>query len=356
MNYILEINEFYRWLESHQMPSCAVNLWHALMQINNAGRWKGNFTAALSTLCSKTGLDRKSVFKGREVLEEMGRIRWKSNISSKAAEYCIIPFFTGIEPGNNLPANGDPGNFPANRDLGNFPANGDKTTAPSYSSKSGQQSLEGGQNSVLKLHFSEVNNPETTGDSPEDADEFSAKLPHDDTPERATDCPTDLPPNHTPECGTDHGPINKLKENEKKINESNSDESEDSLSSADDATDPVQLLFDRYNEICKNLQPVKLLTERRRRMVGRRLKEYGFDNCMMMLHRAAESDFLAGNNTKDWTANFNWIFRPENFVKVFEGNYKKLHHTQQSANLGFKPSPIEVLEEAFNNICGNEDY
>jgi hypothetical protein len=293
MNYILEINEFYRWLESHQMPSCAVNLWHALMQINNAGRWKGNFTAALSTLCSKTGLDRKSVFKGREVLEEIGSIRWKSNISSKAAEYCIIPFFTGIEPGNNLPANGDRTNLPDNGDH---------------------------------------------------------------TPERATDCPPDLPPDHTPECGTDHGPINKLKENEKKINESNSDESEDSLSSADDATDPVQLLFDRYNEICKNLQPVKLLTERRRRMVGRRLKEYGFDNCMMMLHRAAESDFLAGNNTKDWTANFNWIFRPENFVKVFEGNYKKLHHTQQSANLGFKPSPIEVLEEAFNNICGNEDY
>ncbi len=42
---------------------------------------------------------------------------------------------------------------------------------------------------------------------------------------------------------------------------------------------------------------------------------------MSVIQIAAKSDFLNGKNNKGWKVDFDWLFLPNNFPKVLEGNY-----------------------------------
>jgi hypothetical protein len=65
-----------------------------------------------------------------------------------------------------------------------------------------------------------------------------------------------------------------------------------------------------------------------------------------MIENASASSFLAGQNRRDWQATFDWLFRPNNFVKVLEGNYKDKNHSEQD----FDPDDTrsQPSMEAFN--------
>lgn len=52
-----------------------------------------------------------------------------------------------------------------------------------------------------------------------------------------------------------------------------------------------------------------------------RIREYGEDALREVVRKAAASDFLNGNNNRGWTATFDWLILPNNFIKVLEGNY-----------------------------------
>ena len=92
MNYIHEINSFYNWLESNQLPKNAIALWHALMAVNNKTGWKKEFTVALSSLAFRTGFSVKEVVRGRKILTNMGRIKSVKQGSKKSAVYTIYSF------------------------------------------------------------------------------------------------------------------------------------------------------------------------------------------------------------------------------------------------------------------------
>lgn len=84
-----------------------------------------------------------------------------------------------------------------------------------------------------------------------------------------------------------------------------------------------------YNDTCKSLRPVKTLTDKRREAVYARLREHGREAVFDVIRAAGRSSFLAGQNTREWTADFDWIFRPVNFVKVLEGKYENKEKSQQ---------------------------
>lgn len=71
------------------------------------------------------------------------------------------------------------------------------------------------------------------------------------------------------------------------------------------------------------IKPIKGIRvgTRRRTAVLARLRESGKDGLREAVEKAARSDFLNGRNGRGWLATFDWIFRPENFQKVLEGNY-----------------------------------
>lgn len=78
-----------------------------------------------------------------------------------------------------------------------------------------------------------------------------------------------------------------------------------------------------YHEHCRNLRPIAVMTDKRKQAINARRRQYGDAAVMEMLTKAGQSTFLAGQNAKEWCADFDWLFRPNNFVKVMEGKYDK---------------------------------
>lgn len=100
MNYIIELREFYNWLETNELNAGEINLWQALMYIANKTRWEESFTVTADTLRAKTGLSQKALYEARERLVEKGRIQYQEETENKSATYTIIPLCgnTSCEP------------------------------------------------------------------------------------------------------------------------------------------------------------------------------------------------------------------------------------------------------------------
>lgn len=74
---------------------------------------------------------------------------------------------------------------------------------------------------------------------------------------------------------------------------------------------------------------VTKLSERRKTAVKARMAEYGKENLAKAVRMAVKSDFLNGRTDTTFTASFDWIFKPGNFIKIIEGNYDNKHSRQQ---------------------------
>lgn len=86
--------------------------------------------------------------------------------------------------------------------------------------------------------------------------------------------------------------------------------------------DKAKQAADYFNKVIsgKGMPQIKALTPKRKAMVNARIKDYGFDNVIIAINNAAASNFLNGGT--GWTGcDFEWIMRPNNFIKVLEGKY-----------------------------------
>lgn len=283
MNYILEINAFYDWLESNPISASAISLWHALMQINNKCRWCTEFNVAIPTLMAKTGFQRRAIFLARDVLVSKGRLTVAFNGSKKSATYKLIPLVS---------------------DFG------------------------------VKQITIDTNKPGPE-QNPLQIEPLECMQEYQKSKNECTDT-----------C-TNQVPINK----QNKTKQNSNKEPKGSMSSGDDSAKVIRQIFNDFNEICTNLPRAKVLTKRRTRMLGARLHEHGYETINQMLRKAAGSNFLAGANNRKWMASFDWLLGPCNFAKVLEGNYDNNRFMKQEKS-GFvgKPSPLELLEEVYNNI------
>ncbi len=69
------------------------------------------------------------------------------------------------------------------------------------------------------------------------------------------------------------------------------------------------------------LKDITAMTDKRKGNLNARIKEYGVMAIFKAIDNIANSKFLRGYNSKGWSATFDWVFLPNNFVKVLEGNY-----------------------------------
>lgn len=87
----------------------------------------------------------------------------------------------------------------------------------------------------------------------------------------------------------------------------------------------IKPVIDAWNALSNDtaIKPVSkiLSTSKRYQMLVARIKEYGLDNVLKAIENISQSDFLKGNNNKGWIITFDWFVRPNNFPKVFEGDY-----------------------------------
>lgn len=89
--------------------------------------------------------------------------------------------------------------------------------------------------------------------------------------------------------------------------------------------DTMSTFINYWNENIAN-STIKSITKinpnsQRYHNLNARVKEHGVDEIKKAMDNIAKSDFLNGKNNRGWTITFDWFVKPNNFIKVLEGNY-----------------------------------
>lgn len=71
----------------------------------------------------------------------------------------------------------------------------------------------------------------------------------------------------------------------------------------------------------ENLPRINTLTPKRKKSLKARIKDHGKDDVVKAFKAANTNKFTSGNNSTGWKANFDWIVKPDNMLKLLEGNY-----------------------------------
>ncbi len=83
---------------------------------------------------------------------------------------------------------------------------------------------------------------------------------------------------------------------------------------------------DKWNSLsdCGIKPVIKISPETKRYdMLKARLRTYGIEKVLEAMENIRGNSFLCGVNKRGWAITFDWFVRPNNFVKVLEGNYNR---------------------------------
>lgn len=76
-----------------------------------------------------------------------------------------------------------------------------------------------------------------------------------------------------------------------------------------------------FNQNRGAMPEVKVLSDSRRKAVNLIIKRHSKEDLIKVIEKVKGSAFLQGDNDRQWLADFDWITKPKNFVKILEGNY-----------------------------------
>lgn len=93
----------------------------------------------------------------------------------------------------------------------------------------------------------------------------------------------------------------------------------------EDETTDFSKLADFFNEELKKnksiIPQIRAIEGQRKSSTAARIREHGKAAFAEVAKKAAMSDFLNGRNDRGWVTDFDWLIKPNNFIKVLEGNY-----------------------------------
>lgn len=130
----------------------------------------------------------------------------------------------------------------------------------------------------------------------------------------------------------------KLKSNTKTVNDSVNDSVGDSKSNnnliieSNNRINIYKNIVDKWNSI-DGLSNIKKLNDIRKKHINARIADYGIDNIYIVLDLVSKSNFLKGNNNRNWKCDFDWIINTNNFLKILEGKYNKEINVQPKREL-----------------------
>lgn len=81
----------------------------------------------------------------------------------------------------------------------------------------------------------------------------------------------------------------------------------------------IENVISKYNTT--SFAKIQKISDKRKLHLSARIKENGLQAVLDVIEKADKSKFLHGNNKNNWTATFDWIINPSNFLKIMEGNY-----------------------------------
>lgn len=146
----------------------------------------------------------------------------------------------------------------------------------------------------------------------------------------------------------------------------NNDNNINNINKALEEPDLYSKIIFSWNSL--GLQELKVIQNKRKQLLDARLKEHGEESIKQAIENIKTSSFLKGQNKNSWIITFDWLVRPNNYIKVLEGNYsdkpvattKKARRpmiTRQDASQPASQGPIKEainkkLLEDFNKLNG----
>ncbi len=130
-----------------------------------------------------------------------------------------------------------------------------------------------------------------------------------------------------------------IRDRDKEIREQSSEKDKDT----DELTNPdgfvcrtkdVRRITEAWNSL--GLQQLTKVTGESKRggMLRARVNEYGTEAVLDAIEKIRRSAFLKGQNAEGWTITFEWFVKPNNFIKVYEGNYdERVKQTEAAAEM-----------------------
>ncbi len=119
------------------------------------------------------------------------------------------------------------------------------------------------------------------------------------------------------------------------------------------------LLIEKWNELPDTISKISTLKKdtQRYKMLSQRINEYGSDKILEAIEKIKQSSFLLGQNKSGWTITFEWFVRPNNFVKVLEGNYidKKINKGNFAKGKYIEQQDILSEEEKQEKLKNNSN-
>ena len=87
----------------------------------------------------------------------------------------------------------------------------------------------------------------------------------------------------------------------------------------------AQRVAEHWNQLSAyGVKPVTSINHGTKRfdMLRARIRTYGIEKIFEAIENIKKSSFLCGSGQKGWVITFDWFVRPNNFIKVLEGNYE----------------------------------
>ncbi len=138
--------------------------------------------------------------------------------------------------------------------------------------------------------------------------------------------------------------IEKEKDIEKDTENTSSNRPEpQSEKSVCEKTDDFRKITEEFNNICKSLPKVTAISQTRKKKIQNADIRLGGE-FTEFFRKIESSDFLTGKKGK-WKASFDWVLKPENLIKILEGNYdNNTGIRKNSVNTGEYPPTYSIDE------------
>jgi len=113
-----------------------------------------------------------------------------------------------------------------------------------------------------------------------------------------------------------------------------------------------ELIARMYNDTCVSFPRLTTLSDARKKAIKARLNKYSIEDIKKAFELAEASDFLKGNNGRNWSATFDWIIKDTNIAKILDGNYNntKADTSQYKAN-----TKAQELNDFYNVVSSWAD-
>ena len=153
---------------------------------------------------------------------------------------------------------------------------------------------------------------------------------------------------------------NKTEKNQKETNKNDKNDKNDKNIFNNLSNDKLFVpLIEKWNELPDTISKISTLKKdtQRYKMLSQRINEYGADKVLEAIEQIKRSSFLLGKNDRGWTITFEWFVKPNNFIKVLEGNYidKKINKGNFAKGKYIEQQDILSEEEKQEKLKNNSN-